>query len=247
MRAIWIVPVIASILILGLFGVQEAFASHSVVVTPSTQTGPIGVTQTYAFDVRGGGSWHVTGPGTIFSNTIGCPFPAADFIPLVKINTPPPSGSTIDVNSGVPGSFDCVYAIRDGFGRGSHNVPFSITAVFQPLPPSFTCGAGTEISGSDCVVDPAITGALATCEGARDTFEFDLGVCGADLGVCEGDLGVCEGDRDAFEFGLGVCEGERDAFEFDLGVCDANLAICLDVDDDDVDDDDVDDAEVDDD
>ena len=208
-----------------MLGVQETFASHSVVVTPSTQTGPIGVTQTYAFDVRGSGAWQVTGSGTVFSFTFGCPFPVADFIPITKINSAPPSGSTIDVNSGVPGSFDCVYTITNGFGRGSHPVSFSLTAVFQPLPPSFSCGAGTEISGSDCVVDPAITGALATCEGARDTFEFDLGVCGADLGVCEGDLAICTDDLAACQsITIEICHDDEETLSVSAEEIAAHIA-----------------------
>ena len=126
------IPVLISLTVVTLFVLvmPPAYAGHFFDVTPSsTQTGPIGVTQTFTFDANTG-SAHWT-----FRNINGCPFPAADFVTIPKINSAPPSGSTIPVNSGVPGTFECVYTVKNIVGRSQHSENFKITAIFEALPP----------------------------------------------------------------------------------------------------------------
>jgi len=147
------IPVLMSftVAILFVLATPPAFASHSVTLSPSSsQTGPVGVTQTYIANIQGVSGWQV-------DNTQGCVFPALDVVgPFLQISSAPPSFTNYYIISDTPGTYTCNYSITNGFGRGSHPFVFSITATFLPLPPPVMCGPGTILNNENkCVPDPA--------------------------------------------------------------------------------------------
>jgi len=202
------IPVLMSftVAILFVLATPPAFAGHSVILLPSSsQTGPVGVTQTYFADIQRVAGWQV-------DNTQGCVFPALDVVgPFLKISSAPPSFTNYYIISDTPGTYTCNFSITNGFGRTSHPFGFSITATFLPLPPD-TCNDDL----ATCNVDLATAlDDLATCDGNLATCTDDLATCDGNLATCTDDLATAQGD-------LATCDGNLATCIDDLAICEAD-------------------------
>ena len=191
MRAIWIVPVIASILILGTLGLAQEAEAHTSIVAESSKTQEVGTTISYVGFVD-----QFTGSQTT-TFSVSCDSPATAGIAPTSISGPGVP-FVVKVTSSVAGTFDCTITAKL-FQRGAlqHTDLRIVTSTFSDALAS-------------CIDD------LGVCEGERDAFEFDLGVCEGDLGVCEGDrdafefdLGVCGDDLAICTEDLAACQSIR--------------------------------------
>jgi len=144
MRAIWIVPIIVSILILGTLGLsQDVFATHNahVVVTPDRQSGLVNQLQTFSVEFKSDGKIREIGGVPDSTLTISCDPPIQTNFPSKVVRFVP---QDFTVKSGTPGIFICEAEVK-GQGRSTgdnrfrpYAVSFTFVPVFNSLAPDTT-------------------------------------------------------------------------------------------------------------
>jgi hypothetical protein len=159
MRAVWIVPLIVGIMILGTSGLsQESFAFHFghhplTVVTPDEQSGPVNQLQTFSVQ------FDQSGDVSSSQLSISCnPSIQTNFNPNIQNHVP----QEFTVNSNTPGIFICEARVdgsarATGEGREQQMIGLAtFIPVFNSLPPPpVMCGPGTILNDENkCIPNP---------------------------------------------------------------------------------------------